>query len=89
MILNVQMYCYVFADHALLLFSDLQMVTETLLVILVTFHQSPNNFLSKARLGFWLLAGKTSAPGAGAAEGLVLPGLPSDGNCPRAPLVRT
>lgn len=35
-----------------------QMVTETLLVILVTFHQSPNNFLSKARLDFGCLQGK-------------------------------
>lgn len=82
MILDVQMYCYVFADHALLLFSGLQMVTETLLVILVTFHQSPNNFLSKAHLDFGCLQGKPQLLELGLPKDWCFEGFPVMGIAP-------
>lgn len=77
---------YVFAAHALLGFSDLQMVT---LHDFGDIPPMPKQFSLQSSLGLWLFAGKTSAPGAEAAGGLVLPEHPCDGNCPRAPLVRT
>lgn len=46
-------------------------------------------FCAKLTWIFGLFSGKTSGLGAGAAERLVLPGHPHDGNCPRAPLMRT